>query len=95
MDTLKWCTQVLGRSDEPIDQHQARRGCGCIGQGKRLHNDGGKVGLAVLACLWHLDLPYSSHDLPQVTGFEIQGEKERYCILISSVLRMKTKKLSE
>jgi len=68
------------RPDKPIDQHQARRGCGCIGQGKQLHNDGGQVELIVFTCLWHLNIPYWSHDLPQVTNFGIQGE-----ILISSV----------
>jgi len=79
-DIVEWFTHVLERSNKPIDQHQARRGCGHIGQGKGLHNDGGQVELVVFTCLWHLNCPYQSYDLPQVTGFKIQGE-----ILISSV----------
>src|SRR5882724_407195 len=70
------------RSDKPTDQHQAKRGCGCTEHMKRLHNDVGKALLVVLTCLWHLNLPFRSHDLPQVTEFKGQGKKERYAYLI-------------
>src|SRR5882724_1744431 len=64
------------RSDKPTDQHQAKRGCGCTEHMKRLHNDVGKALLVVLTCLWHLNLPFRSHDLPQVTEFKVQGKKK-------------------
>jgi len=65
-----------------MDQHQASRGYGCNGQGKRLCDDGGQVELVILVYLWHTNLPYRSHDLPQVTDFEIQ-EKKRYTYIIN------------
>jgi len=42
--------------------------------GERLYNNGGQVELVVFTCLWHLNLLYWSHYLPQVTDFKIQGE---------------------
>jgi len=47
MDMVGWFAQVLERSDVTIDQHQARRGCGCTEQGKRIDDD---VGQAWLVC---------------------------------------------
>src|SRR5882762_9981332 len=44
-----------------------------------------------LAYLWHLNLPYRSHDIPQVAGFKVQGEKERYSYII--VLEFKSNKI--
>ena len=66
-----------------MDQHQASRSNGCNGQGKRLCDDGGQVELVILVYLWHTNLPYRSHDLPQVTDFEIQEEKKRYTYIIN------------
>ena len=76
-----------------MDQHQARRGCGCTEQGKMLHNDVEQAWLVVLAHLWHLNLPYWSHDLPQVSDFRIQGEKEQYSHII--VLEFELKEVSQ
>ena len=43
-----------------------------------MENDGGQEWLLICACLWHLNLPYRSHDLLQVTDLKIQGEKQWY-----------------
>ena len=75
-----------------LDQHWARRGCGCTKQGKRIHNDVGQAWLVVLAHLWHLNFPYLLHNLPQVTYFKIQGEKKRNYYII--VLEFELKEVS-
>ena len=75
-----------------IDHHQARRNCSCTEQGKRIDNDVEQAWLVVLAHLWHLDLPYLSYDLPQVTDFKIQ-EKEICSYII--VLEFELKEVSQ
>jgi len=42
------------------------------------YNDGGQEWLLICACLWHLNLPYRSHNLLQVTDLKIQGLKQWY-----------------
>jgi len=39
-------------------------------------NNGGQEWLPICACLWHLNLPYRSHNLLQFTDLKIQGEKQ-------------------
>jgi len=58
VNMVEWLTQFQRRSDVTMDQHQARRGCGCTEQGKMLHNDVEQAWLVVLAHLWNLNLPY-------------------------------------
>jgi len=49
------------------------------------------TGCSDLLYLWHLNLPYRPHDIPQVAGFKVQGEKERYPYII--VLEFKSNKI--
>ena len=49
------------------------------------------TGCSDLLYLWHLNLPYRPHDIPQVAGFKVQGEKERYSYSI--VLEFKSNKI--
>jgi len=62
-----------------------------LNRGERLHGDVGQEQVVVLACLWHQNLCYRSHDLPQVTEFKVQGKKERYAYII--VLHFKSNKI--
>ena len=65
-----------------IDQHQAGRGYSCAEQGKEASWWWWSRASGCFGCLWHWNLCYRSHDLPQVTEFKVKGKKERYAYII-------------
>jgi len=70
---------------------KARRGLVALSRGGGFIVMLGKAWLVVLTNLWHLNLPYRSHDVPQVAYFKVQGEKKRYSYI--TVLEFKSNKI--